>query len=158
METGAGTAMRPRGIADVRVAALVRGIAVSVVVAALVSVACTHAAVSTKVGPGCVDFELTDSDLACGNDYDCTIVVTGVLCPDDPCACVGTPAAANLAAGERFTIQTTALPSAECGTEGTCTEFLELFCVSGQCTVCSVAPGAPGECTDAGTAPDAPGT
>ncbi len=132
------------------VAVVVRWAATATVVAALVLAACTHGRSANADAGVCVDFELTDNDLACGTVNDCTVVVTGILCANDPCGCVGTPVTANVAAGERFTIQTVALPNAECGTEGSCTETLELLCVNSKCVSCNIAPGADSCSVDSG--------
>jgi len=121
------------------------------VVAVAIVAACNH---GSDAGEGCMDFELGPNDLACGSDSDCTIVVTGKLCEDDPCNgppdCIGTPTPANTVASARFNRAIVGYPNAECGTYTVCTMTLVPLCVGSVCTACGVS-GEPAGCSpDAG--------
>jgi hypothetical protein len=100
--------------------------------------------VSTTEGDaGCIDLQLVSSDLSCGSDSDCDLVVTGEIC-NYQCLCGDTPA--NAAAAARLQSETASLTLYGCE----CPIIGVPSCLGGQCTLCAVPPNEFGGCGDAG--------
>jgi hypothetical protein len=129
----------------------VRGSASTLVAFGLVvSLACSRTASTAADAGGCVDFEPTASDLSCGSDNDCFIIVSGLICSTGPCGCGGAPSVVNVAGATRFMIQTTSLPSEDCETGGFCDAALTALCASNTCVLCGTS-NEPDACGDAGS-------